>query len=215
MIYYMHSKTFFEHFLDNESDRDILNAQYICVSTHIRRKDTKMENIICLKSILYPDTSVFNKGSFEDMRDEYHEQLSNDDATTLIAELIRGSIEDNLNIVLICTKSEWKLKYLKWLAEYIMLEFDYPVYNYLKYIQGCPLLKYDREKVLKSVKPITESAQKKLFNEERKSKKGQKRIIENYRSMSKKELKKICIDEDLYYDGMSKQEMLDMLESFL
>ena len=33
--------------------------------------------------------------------------------------------------------------------------------------------------------------------------------------LSKKELKKICMQEELYYDDMSKQEMLDMLEAFL
>lgn len=214
MIYYMHSETFFELFLHNESDRDILKAQYICVSTHIRRKDKNVENVIVANSVLYPASAVLNQGSFEDMKDAYFDQLSGD-AIALIAELIRGSIEENLNIIFICTKSEWKLKYMKWLAEFIMLEFQYPVYNYKKYIQGCPLLEYDRSKVLKSVKSITETAQKRLFNEERKSKTGRKRILKEYESMSKKELKKICIKEELYYEGMSKQEMLDMLESFL
>ena len=150
MIYYMHSKTFFNEFLNNESDRDILKAQYVCVSTHIRRRDTNMENVICMNNILYPGSSVLNKGTFDDMRDAYHEQLS-EDALPLIAELIRGSIEDKLNIIFLCTKKEWKLKYLKWLAEFIIIEFDYPVYNYRKYIQGCPLLDYDKDKVLKSV----------------------------------------------------------------
>jgi hypothetical protein len=210
----MHSETFFEEFLNNESDRDILKAQYICISTHIRRRDTNVENVICMNNVLYPGSSVLNRGTFEDMRDGYHEQL-HDDALSLIAELIRGSIEDNLNIILLCTKKEWKLKYLKWLAEFIIMEFDYPVYNYRKYINGCPLLNYDKDKVLKKVKTITDEAKKKLFNEQRKSKQGRRRILHEYKDMSKKELKKICIDEELYYEGMSKQEMLDMLEAFL
>ena len=214
MIYYMHSKTFFEEFLNNESDRDILDAQYVCVSTHIRRRDTNMENIICLNGTLYPGATVLNRGTFEDMREAYHEQLS-EEALPLLAELIRGSIEDNLNIIFICTKKEWKLKYMKWLVEYIMMEFEYPVYNYRKYINNCPLFIYDREKVLKRVKSITDEARKKLFETQRKSKNGRKRILHEYKSMSKKELKKICIEEDLYYDSMTKQEMLDMLEAFL
>ena len=214
MVYYMHSETFFEEFLNNESDRDILKAQYVCVSTHIRRRDTDIENVICLNKTLYPGSQVFNRGTFDDMRDAYHEQL-NDEALSLIAELIRGSIENNLNIIFICTKKEWKLKYLKWLAEFIIMEFDYPAYNYHKYINNCPLFIYDKEKVLKRVKSITDDARKKLFEEQRKSKNGRKRIIQEYKSMSKKELKKICIEEELYYEGMSKQEMIDMLEAFL
>ena len=214
MIYMMHSKTFFEKFLNNESDRDILKAQYVCISTHIRRRDTNMENIICLNKILYPGSSVLNLGTFEDMRDAYHEQLK-EDALPLLAELIRGSIENNLNIIFICTKSEWKLQYLKWLSEFIIMEFEYPVYKYSKYIDGCPLIKYDKHKVLSNVKKICNDAQKKLFDSQRKSKQGQKKILHEYKSMSKKELKQICMKEELYYDGMSKQEMLDILEAFL
>jgi hypothetical protein len=148
------------------------------------------------------------------MRDAYHEQL-HEEALPLIAELIRGSIEDELNIIFICTKKEWKLKYIKWLAEFIILEFDYPIYNYKKYINGSPLIKYNKEKVLKHVKSIVKDAQKKLFDIQRKSKNGRKQIMQEYKSMKKKELKKICIDEDLYYEGMSKEEMIDMLEAFL
>lgn len=210
----MHSETFFEKYLNNESDRDILKAQYVCVSTHIRRRDTDVENVICINNILYPASTVLNKGTFEDMRDIYHEQL-HDEAMPFLAELIRGSIEDNLNIIFICTKKEWKLKYLKWLAEFIIMEFDYPIYNYRKYIQGCPLLEYNKDEVLKNVKLITENAKKKLFENERKSRAGRKRILHEYKSMNKKELKKLCIEEELYYDGMSKQEMLDILEAFL
>lgn len=215
MIYYMHSETLFNEFLNNESEKDILKAQYVCVSTHIRRRaDCTFDNIICMMNRLYPSTAVFNRGTFEDMKKTYYEQLEVE-ATPLIAELIRGSIEENLNIIFLCTRKEWKLKYLKWLAEYIMMEFEYPVYNYHKYIHGCSLYEYDKEKVLKSVKKITDEAQKKLFQEQRKSKQGRKYIINEYRSMSKKELKQICIEEELYYDGMSKEEMLDILEAFL
>ena len=214
MIYFMHSKTFFEEFINNESDRDILKAQYVCVSTHIRRRDTDIDNVICLNNTLYPGTNVLNRGSFEDMRDAYHEQLR-DEAMTLLAELIRGSIEEDLNIIFLCTKKEWKLKYLKWLAEFIIMEFDYPIYSYSKYIKGCPLLKYDKDDILKRVKRISEKAHKKLFEQQRKTKQGRKRIIHEYKSMDKSELKKICKEQDVYYKGMSKQEMLDMLEAFL
>ena len=196
MIYYMNSETFFNEFLNNESDRDILKAQYVCISTHIRRRDTNIDNVICLNNILYPGASVLNRGTLEDMRDEYHEQLSTE-AIPLIAELIRGSIEDNHNIIFLCTKKEWKLKYIKWLAEFIIIEFDYPVYNYKKYINGCPLIEYNKEKILKRVKSISEDARKKLHAQQRKTKQGRRKILHDYKSMSKKELKKICMEENL------------------
>ena len=215
MIYFMHTGTFFEEFLNNESDKDILKAQYVCVSTRIRRKaDSKFDNVICLNNTLYPGTTVLNRGTFEDMKDAYHEQL-NGQALPLIAELIKGSIEDDLNIIFLCTKNEWKLKYLKWLAEFIIVEFDYPVYNYKKYIQGCPLYEYDKEKVLKSTNSIVESARKNLYEQQRKTKQGRKRIVQEYKSMDKKELKKICKEQELYYKGMSRQEMIGILDAFL
>jgi hypothetical protein len=210
----MHSKTFFKEFLNNESDRDILKAQYVCISTRIRRRDANVENVICLNKNLYPNSRAMDKGGFDEMRDAYYEQL-NEEAMPLIAELIRGSIEDNHNIILLCTKKEWKLKYMKWLAEFIMMEFEYPVYNYHKYIEGCPLFGYNKDKVLKKVKAISEESKQKLHESYRKNKKGRKIILEEYKAMSKKELKKLCIKEELYYEGMSKQEMLDMLEAFL
>ena len=77
------------------------------------------------------------------------------------------------------------------------------------------MFEYKKEKVLRRVKSISEEAKKNLFNQHRQTKQGRRRILHDYKSMSKKELKKICIDEDLYYEGMSKHEMLDMLEAFL
>lgn len=215
MIYFMHSETLFEEFLNNESDRDILKAQYVCVSTRIRRRaDSKFDNVICLNNTLYPGTPVLNRGTFEDMRDAYYEQL-NEQALPLIAELIRGSIEDNLNIIFLCAKCEWKLKYIKWLADFIMIKFDYPVYNYRKYIRGCPLFEYNRECVLKDAKSIIDTARKNLFEQHRKTNHGRKRIVQEYKTMDKKDLKKICKEQDVYYKGMSKQEMIDMLDAFL
>jgi hypothetical protein len=210
----MHSKTFFNEFLNNESDRDILKAQYLCISTHIRKRNAQVENAICLTNKLYPGSRVLDKGSFDEMRDVYFDQL-NEEALPLIAELVRGSIEDDLNVILLCTKKEWKLKYLKWLAEFIMSEFEYPVYNYCKYIQGCPLFEYNKKKCLKKATSISEEAKQKLFDIQRKNSNGRKMILKEYKSMSKKELKALCIKEELYYEGMSKDEMLDMLEAFL
>ena len=214
MIYYMNSNTFFDVFLEKEDDHDILQAQYVCVSSHIRKRDTDVTNVVCLSSMLYPGPTVFNKGSFEEMKSEYFAQLE-EEAIPFLAHLIYGSIKDNYNIILMCNKKEWKLKYLKWLSEFIFYYFDYPIYDYKRFINGCGIIEYDREKILKKTKKIIKETKNENTKKLEQSKLVRRKLMNQYKSMSKKELKKILIKKELYTEGMSKFEMIDMLEAFL
>ena len=46
MMFHMTSKVFQDIFLTNEKDQDILDAQYVLVSSRIRRRNANVENII-------------------------------------------------------------------------------------------------------------------------------------------------------------------------
>ena len=76
-----------------------------------------------------------------------------DENIELISIIVKTSIKEDYDIILMCSKNEWKLKYMKWLAEYIMEKFGCPVYDYKKLKKGeQKLIKYDKDKVLKKCK---------------------------------------------------------------
>lgn len=215
MMFVMNTKTFFDNYLQNENYADILKAQYVCISCKIRRKSDDFDNILIANNTLFPNSNVLNKGSFDDMEDEYYEQLSHETQNTLIASLIKGAIEENLNIIFLCTKNESRLRYLKWLQNYIFMEFNYPVYDYKDFVNGCGIIKYNRDKILKKVNKIVKKGEEKYIEANKNNKSGRKIIMRRYASCKKSELKKILKEKGLYSKDMSKDEMLDMLDAFL
>ena len=111
MMFYMNSKTFQNYFLTNETDKNILKAQYVLVSTRIRKRNS-LDNIVNAY-VLFPDARVCSAVSNEELRERYFKQL--DDNETLLASLVLGSIEEKYNIIFMCTKLEDKINFLKYL----------------------------------------------------------------------------------------------------
>ena len=215
MIFWMNSKVFQNDFLTNEKDDDILEAQYVVASSRIRiDREGQIDNIISAKAMLFPDAYVCSGVTADEFRSRYFEQCEKNSA--FISTLIKGSIEEGYNIILLCTHKERKLKYLDYLSQYIYIEFGYPVYEYKTYSSGkYELVKYDKEKVLKKcnkiLKETKEIQKERLLSTDN----GRKSILKEYKKMSKKELKKILKKRNLYTDGMDKSEMIDTLEVFM
>lgn len=213
-MFHMTSKVFQDNFLTNENDQDILDAQYVLVSSRIRRRDTKSENIISAYTMLFPAPNVCATLTTRDFKDAYYEQLSG--VLPFLATLIKGSIEEGYNIIFICTKKEGKIKFLDYLSDFVYIEFEYPIYEYKKYASGAlPLRKYNKKDVLKKCNKILNNAKKENYKKELTTEKGRERIMKQYKKMSKKELKEELEKRDLYMEGMDKSDMLDMLETFL
>ena len=207
------SKVFQKNFLQNEKDSDILDAQYVIVSTRIRKRE-EQDNIISAQSILYPNATVCSALTDEDLRERYLNQLMG--CKPFIATLIKGSIEEKYNIVFICSHKERKLKYLEYLADFIYMEFGYPLYEYKLYSDGAiRLIKYKKDKVLKKCNKILDKAKNDHYMKEIKTKEGRKRVVKDFKKMKKSELISILDKKNLYVDGMSKGEMVEMLELFL
>ena len=213
MMFYMTSKVFQDYFLTNERDDDILKAQYVIVSTRINSQK-KVENIVNAKAMLFPDANVCNTLTEEDFRDRYFGQLEDNEA--LLATLIKGSIEEGYNIIFMCTHKERKLKYLNYISSYVAIEFGYPIYEYSAYAAGItPLEKYDKKEVLKKCEKILKRCKEKDFHRKLQSSDGKKSIMKEYKSMKKSELKAILKEKGLYQKDMDKEDMLDMIETFL
>lgn len=207
----MNSKTFQDMFIVEEKKKRILEAQYVLVSTRIRKHSHEYQNILVAVQTLYPNSDTMNKLYYNEQKRTYFKQL--DDNIELLSIIVKTSIKENFDIVFICSKNEWKLKYMKWLAEYIMEKFGCPVYNYKKLKEGNEkLVEFNEKKVLKKAeKAISENFEDKI-EKLSKTKNGRKKIMEKYKSLDKKQLKKIAKKEGLYKDGMSKRDILDVLE---
>lgn len=214
MMFWMNSKTFQDDFLSNERDKDILNAQYVLVSTRIRKGDGKYKNIIAASTTLYPNNSALMKLTEDDIRTEYFDQL--DENRGLLATLILGSIEKKYNIIFLCTKNESKLKYLKYLSEYVFMEFDYPIYDYKKYSYNkIGIIEIDKDEIIQKCKKILKQIKKERNEELESTKMGRMKLANEFKSLSKKEMKKELMKRDLYIDNMSKKEMVEMFELFI
>lgn len=214
MMFYMHSKTFQKVYVPNESRKHILKAQYVLVSSRIRRRSNKVKNIISAASCLFPDNNTCNAMCDDDIREAYFEQL--DDNKPLIATLVLGSIEEGYNVIFMCTPTEMKLKYLKYLSEYIYMEFGYPIYEYKAYATGkCDIRKYNKDKCVKTCKNILKKAKKTQYEKNLKSKQGREKIVEGFKKLKKKELIRELEKRNLYNPNMSKSDMIEMLELFL
>lgn len=206
MMFYMNSKVFEKFFLDIEDDDDILDAQYVIVSTRIRVSDRECDNIINAKSDLFPELDVCSALDEDTFRERYLKQLSKSKA--LIAYLIKGSIEEKFNIIFMCSKNEDKIGYLKYLAEFCLMEFGYPVYEYKRFCQNLTAdIHVNEKKVLHCVNEVLNKAKEdavfKMKDEE---------VVKDIKSLSKKQLKKQLKKLGLYEDGMDKYTMRDLLE---
>jgi hypothetical protein len=213
-MFTMNSKVFQDDFLTNESDKNILKAQYVIVSSRIRKQDSSYNNIISAYNFLFPNGQVLGKLTDEDVREEYFNQLESVKPT--LSTLILGSIDEKFNIIFICTKCEDKLHYLQYLSEYIYMEFGYPVYEYKSYASGRSALReYDIKKVKKKCNKILAKAKKRQYQKDLKTDAGRSRIKSEFKSRTKKEMQKELEARNLYIDGMSKKEMLEMFELFV
>lgn len=214
MMFIMDSKVFRNEFLTRERDKDILDTQYVIISTRIRKRDSKFMNICVYNSKLYPASSVLMCKTEEDMNDEYNEQLENE--LVVLATLVMGCIEEGYNIVFMCTEQESKLNYLRYLSEFIYSRLGYPVYDYSLFVNGRNrIMKWDEKSVKKKCQKIIKQAKSKRFKENLKTEKGRKQNVKSFSQLSKKEMKKHLKSRSLYYDGMSKAEMIDTFEVYM
>lgn len=207
MLYYTNSKVFQNSFLRNESYQDILNCQYVLVSSRIYSSGG-YENIVQARNMLYPNPEVCSTMSDETFRDRYFNQLETNKA--FFATLIKGCIEEKYNILFLNTSKEEKhMKYLRYLSEFIFLNFGYPCYNYKYYSMGViSLIKYNKRDVLKICNDLLKDARDN-YNRNPENK------LNKYKKMSKKKLRNILKKEGLYLPGMDKEEMLESVRLFI
>jgi hypothetical protein len=204
----MTSTTFFKLFLRNEKDQDILNSQYVLDSLKIRSGGT-FKNVISATNTLFPSPEVLmfdiKDSSFKEY---YYEQL--EDNKAFLATIILGSLKEKFNIIFLCSKKEGKLKYHELISDYIYNNFGYPMYDYKDYVLNkYELLDYDPKEVEKLCKKCLKETEKSSYLN-----KIRDDYEEEIKDLKKKPkvMKKILKDHGYYWKGMSKDDMIEMLE---
>ena len=211
MIFFMNSKTFFKHFLEREDDTTILNSNYIIASKRIR-KHSDIPNVATVHNLLYPNYLVFSEEKENKMIEKYFDQLEYSEARGFFSLIIKASIKDDADFIFLTTKKEDRFPYLKWIQEYIMYVFQYPVYDYKAYINGCEIVDYDEDFVLKKCKKVGKEVKEKQERMRAQSEEGRVSLIKSLKKKKKKEVIKTMKNFNLEYKGLTKEEMLDLLK---
>lgn len=204
MIFYMDANQMEKYFLPFEDDKDILESWYVLVSNRIKKRsdDGFDDNIASARSILFPNPQIAK--NHKKMGKEYYESIDTH-AKVFLASMVRASIVNKVNIFFLCTKNEAKLGFFPIIASYLEEEFGYPMYSYLEFTADiCKLKDYDEMKVLGKVDKIIENAKEKASIAKGEGKKY-------YKKKSKREIKKLAKELDVYFSGMDKKEMIEAI----
>ena len=213
-IYIMNGKTFKKTFL-KENPKKILDAQYVLVSSRIRRNgSSERRNIINMSKQLMPSDCILADWRMDSdeyyFQDQYSKQVKGNLA--LLAIIVKGVIEEKYTVVFLCSKNEWKLKYLQFIANAIENYFGYPVYNYKKLKEGKIKSKsYNKDFVISQCDKYIAKERKKRRKKLMSTKRGRKTLVND---MSKDEMIRELKRLGLYTSDMTKKEMKDLLDYF-
>ena len=211
-MFYMTSKEFQDIYLVKENDQDILDTQYVLVSYRITHKGVR-DNVINASQLLFPSNEVWLSTNDADFKTLYKSQLSN--ATSFLATIIKASIIDKYTFVFMCTKKEGKFNYFPILAEYIIDEFHYPLYEYKAYKKHPYDIAYSKSEVLTLCDEYMIEASEKYYLKQASSYDGVMKIIDNLKTMSKHELRYRLEAGGIDTEGMSRKEMLKYAKDVL
>lgn len=213
-MYFMNGKTFLNKYVE-EDPRKVMRTQFIVVSSTIRKNRKYEKQVIIANNMFFPSQEMIM--DYDDYKhnqvykEEYIDQISKHAA--FFATLIKYAIEEKQTIVFLCGEREKKYYYFPLIQQYVLDKFGYHIYDYKKYKEGKePIFEYDRAEVLRICNKELEKARRKERKKKMQSDKGRKEII---KGMTKKEMIKELKNRCLYYDGMTKDEMKDMLTTFL
>ena len=200
----MSSATFFKTFLRNESDQDILKTQYVLASTKIRSSG-EFKSIIQAANMLFPAPDVLLYSEVDKFKEAYLEQLETQ--LPFFASVVLGSLKENFNVVFLCSKNEFKLKYCEYISDFIYTYFKYPMYDYKEYAENkYELMTYDPKKVEEKCKKYLKKAE--LEYNTNKIKENDTKDIRHKPKLMKRLLK----ENGIYWKGMTKDDMKEMIE---
>lgn len=204
MIYFLDTKTLVETFTKEHTRKEILDTEFVIVSTRIHSKVEK--NIF--NSELYQEKLIFSLDGDDSNRDyEIVKRglMDNERVVKFLIKLMTFVLVEKRTVVLLCSPNEMKTGYLRLVSKVIENTFSYPVIDYKK--EREKTFYYDPVVVAKKIKATEKYLLAHLLEDESNRK-------EAVKLMTKKEMKKELKKLDLYHKDMTKSDMKDMLQTF-
>lgn len=206
VIIRMDSKKFIKDFLKKQ---DPMQFQFILISENITTKE-KFKNVKAIPRLIPPPkvVSEFINEDFKSYKKSYLSYLKQPQIEAFLSIIVKAAVVNDLNIVLLCSKSENEFKYLKLICEYIEENFKMKTYSYKRF-------KKDPEKAMKikNKDEIMKILGKKFERMEKEevdleTKYDKKKLVKELKKLGRKELIRLAKSKNIKLDeDMSKEEM--------
>lgn len=204
MIYFLDTKTLVNVFTKEHTREEILNAEFVIVSTRVYSKNEK--NVF--NSNLYQEKLIFSLDGDDSERDYEIVRkglMTNERIVKFLIKLMTYVLIEKKTVILLCSTNEMKTGYLKLVSKVIENTFSYPIIDYKN--DRFKTFYYDPVVVAKRIKSMEKYLVDNLLEDELNRK-------EAVKLMTKKEMKKELKKLGMYHKDMTKSEMKDMLKTF-
>lgn len=142
----------------------------------------------------------------------YLNYLQHPSIEAMIAIIVKAAVENDMKIVLMCSRSEDEFNYLKYICEYIEAVFKLKTYTgkeYMKDMEKANKIK-GKDEIMKVLSKKFENMQK--AGADLSTTQDKDKYIKELKKMGKKAMKKLAKSRDIKLkDGLGKEEMAKKL----
>lgn len=216
VIIRMNSKKFLKKFVE---DKDVIlqDFNYVLASDEIN-SDNSHQNVVRARALIPKTVDIGLKinGEYQKYYENYMEYLASPEPLHLLVTMVAGVINSDLNVVLLCSKSEDDHAYLDMIDEFLQKNFGICAYTYDQYNENkdkCKEIK-DLVKTKKAmVSAINYLKKAQAENQKLQDKKDKVRVKAELKEMKKKELKEICKEYNIKFN--KDDEKKDIIKKIL
>lgn len=208
VIIRMDSKKFIKDFL---KEQDPMKFQFILISENITTKE-KFKNVKAIPRLIPPLNvmSEYINEDFKSYKKSYLSYLKQPQIEAFLSIIVKAAVVNDLNIVLLCSKSENEFKYLKLICNYIEEIFKMKTYSYKQFKKDQKAMKIkNKDEIMKILGKKFERMEKEEVDLE--TKYDKKKLVKELKKLGRKELirlaksKNIKLDEDMDKEEMAKK----------
>lgn len=204
----MDSKKFMKDFIPEIEKHE--DYQFIVISENITTKN-KFKNVKAIPRLMPPPQVVgtYVDEGMKEYKQVYLQYLKNPQIEAFISIIVKAAVVNDMNLVLLCSKSEDEYKYLDLICEYIEQVYGLNTFTW-KDFQKNP----EKASKIKHKDDVMKTLTKK-FNKMEKSnvdldtKPDKEDVIKELKKFDKKELKKYAKSKKIKLgDDMDKKDMI-------
>lgn len=211
VIIHLNSKDYFNRFIP-ETQAD--EYQYVLISENITTKE-KFKNVKAIPRLIPPVDVIrhYIDGDKKAYKKAYLAYLSHESTDSLITVIVKAAVDENMKMVLMCSKSEDEYGYLELIAEYIESVYGLQTYTAKKYLK-------DQEKAtkIKNKDDIRKVLTKKLQKMEKSSKVdlvptvNREKFVKQLKKLKRKELREFAKRRNIKIDkDLEKKDILKII----